>query len=401
MRSSTIYFRIGLLLALLLPVSSHAEPLLNGLAVHSELGKEQFIAGLYSSTLSESAKTILLDNAEKRVQVRIVADRLSSRRFKRLWIEGMAINASAKELAIHSQSMADFSNFLKIKLVAGDVFTIDRQAKNTVVSLNGSELGVIEDNRFFDVLLRTWIGPVPLSSDFRASLLTKGKLDSTLEGRYKNTQPSEERVQLVAESLKPKELETAAAPEKSGSKKVDVALSPPKIAAPIPAPVAVVSAPEIAAVGDAASPPKPALKQETVENKPKPTPVKRVVSAPRRPSLLDESLLDEEEEDIEFTAAGLLAESLYISKLKRWTNKHIKYPSRALDKGWEGNVRLLITIDRRGEVVTTTVTEKPRYRDLEKAALKAVKKANPFPAMPEEVRGEKFRFSLPIVFVLR
>ncbi|MBX2857873.1 MAG: TonB family protein [Cellvibrionaceae bacterium] len=393
---STIYFQIGLMLALFLPASSYAEPVLNGLAVHSELGKEQFIAGLYSSTLSSSAKDILLDQGEKRIEVKIVAERLSSRRFKRLWIEGMAINASAKELAIHSQSMANFSNFLKVKLATGDVFTVDRTAKNTQVSLNGSKLGTIADNTFFDVLLRTWIGPVPLSSDFRSNLLTQGKLNSGLKARYNRIQTSEERIKLVADSLRPQpaeEVETALAPvpAEEVNTEVDIALVPPNIVNPAP----------VAAFEPAVNSKPPSLNSDRVSEKPEPTPATKVAAAPPRPGLMEESLLDEEEEDIEFTAAGLLAESLYISKLKRWTNRHIRYPSRALNKGWEGNVRLLITIDRDGKVEATTVTEKPRYRDLEKAALKAVKKANPFPAMPEEVRGEKFRFSLPIVFVLR
>lgn len=117
----------------LLTPASFAAPLLNGVATQSELGKEQFIAGLFTSTLASEAKDVLVAQEDKRMQIRVTADRLSTRRFKRLWIEGMAINASSSELQKHAQHMADFSNMLKIKLMAGDIFTIDRTGSNVLI----------------------------------------------------------------------------------------------------------------------------------------------------------------------------------------------------------------------------------------------------------------------------
>ena len=58
-----------------------AEPLLNGLASHSELSKEQFIGALYLTTPSDSAQEILGNTEPKRIQVRITAESFSARRF--------------------------------------------------------------------------------------------------------------------------------------------------------------------------------------------------------------------------------------------------------------------------------------------------------------------------------
>lgn len=68
----------------LLTPASFAAPLLNGVATQSELGKEQFIAGLFTSTLASEAKDVLVAQEDKRMQIRVTADRLSTRRFKRL-----------------------------------------------------------------------------------------------------------------------------------------------------------------------------------------------------------------------------------------------------------------------------------------------------------------------------
>lgn len=407
----TIIAHTGLLILSLLIFAfrAHADPLLNGLAIHNELGQEQFIAGLFSSTLSKDAKTILLDKGEKRIQVRVVNRRISSRSFKRMWIEGIAINASSKELAEQSQNMATFSNMLKVKLVQGDIFTIDRSLDDVIVSLNGTKLGVINDPEFFDILLRTWIGPVPLSSDFRAALLTNGNLDPDTSARFNAIRPSEERIVALENFAKAKaEQQTEEKPNQTTpAAPVKVEVDKPKVAVALPPgpDVASVAAPKIA--------PPPAIEPVETKAAPKPDKPKKVVPTPTKPpkkvvalaapqeELLDESILEEEEDDIEFTAAGVLAQTLYISNLKRWTFKHINYPGRALERGWEGNVRLYITIARDGEVQDVVVTEPAPYKDLTKAAVKAVKKADPYPAMPEELPGDVFQFTLPIVFVLK
>src|SRR5690554_4544523 len=83
----------------LLCSSAYANALLNGLAVHEELGNEQFIGALYSETLSDNADALTNGSSAIRMELKIVAPTgLTTRRFRRMWIEGMAINNPSQQL---------------------------------------------------------------------------------------------------------------------------------------------------------------------------------------------------------------------------------------------------------------------------------------------------------------
>lgn len=389
----------GVMLALQsIALRAFAVPNLNGLSVHSELGKEQFIAALSVTTLSSSSRDILIASEEKQMQVRIVADRVSARSFKRMWIEGMAINASSSELTENAQTMADFSNLMKIKMVKGDIFTISREAESTKIILNGVTLGELNNPKFFDLLLRTWIGPVPLSSDFRDGLLVAGNIDSGLLARFDATFPSDTRVaavQSVIEAIPTPEPKVAAAPAKADVKpKVEVAA--PIVAAP----PAIAQLPRVKAPNNTATQAVTPAEPQVVAATPKPTP-KPVKAAPSQQALLDSDLLEEEEDDdLDFTAESLLTQQLYIASLKKWSHKYLRYPRRALDRSWQGNVRLSITLNRDGKVQDVVVIEESKHDTLTKAAVKAAEKASPFPAIPKEIAGDSFSFTLPVVFKL-
>ncbi|MFL0811601.1 MAG: TonB family protein [Agarilytica sp.] len=391
-----------------------AEPLLNGVATHAELGQEQFIAGLFTSTLSDSSGTILSTQEEKRIQVRVLAPRLSSRRFRRMWIEGMAINASPAELEKHANDMADFSNMVKIKMIAGDIFSVERREDAVRVSINSVMLGEIEDPQFFDLLLRTWIGPVPLSSEFRDALLTAGSIKPGPLTRFESTRPSDTRITAIESAVTAKLAgSTSGNSQTKQSSSPKVAVAAPKIEPEIAAPpqISAPSGPEEEEPTKIALAP-PTLddsSDETTEEPPEvaetpeppkatPAPVK-VVLAPQEEAL-DESIFDEEDDEV-FSAESLLKEQLYYSQLAKFTHKYIEYPQRAWDRGREGNIRLRVTINRKGKVKKTELLEEARYKSLNKAARIAVKNASPYPAIPEEISGDDYSFTFRIAFKIK
>lgn len=378
-------------------VSWHATaaPLLNGVAVHTELGKEQFIAGLYSDSLSADRNQLLSADVDKRVQVRVLADTLPSRRFKRMWIEGIAINSTQADLQANSQRMADFSNMLRVKLIAGDILTIDRSMKNgLVVSLNGTTLGTIEDRRFFDLLLGTWIGAVPLSSGFRDNLLSNGDIAPALLERYDAVRPTDQRIASVERAI------AASASEQQQSRATqrrDVAIDAPDLAK---TPPTLALAPPVLTNPNAPPAPKPAAPQQSKPEPAAPKETQVAKASSPQPTRVEDDVLDDDDEE-EFTAASLLSQQVYIGKLKNWAQKELKYPSRASSRGWEGNVRLDVTVDRKGSVIGIEVAEDARYSILTKEAVRAVKAAEPFPAMPPDVKGKEFLFTLPVAFKLQ
>lgn len=393
----------GTLLVLSAPLT-FAESLLNGLALHKEFNKDQFIGALYTDNLSADAATQLDNNVRKRLELRVVADRLSTRQLNSMWIEGMAINNPPDLLTSQAQHMVTFTGFIQRSLRAGDVLAIRGGAGRTTVLLNGTELGHIDSPDFFNMVLRTWIGNVPLSSEFRAQLLTNGDVNADLLAQFERLQPSSARSQAVAgwsqPAAEPRTEETAAAePERPepAAAAVEVEIAKPVLAAAdIPAPTlaeAPAPAPPAAAPAPAAPTPAPA-----------PAAIPQVAKAPAPPAAVtedDEDEFDDEEDSAPLlTAESLLSRQMYHSQLLRWTYQHIDYPKRAISKGHEGSVRLAVVIDRAGNVKNVVEVETSEYDSLNRAALKAIERSKPFPAMPEAIQGEEFAFSLPIQFKL-
>lgn len=375
-----------------------ADSLLNGLAAHKELGKEMFIGALYTDQLSKSAGELLQDNGDKRLELRITAKRLSSRRLNSLWIEGMAINIPGSQLANEAENMVGFTNMLRGKrLKQGDIISISSATgEGTLVELNGVRVGQLETDSFANLLLSTWIGSVPLSSEFRAGLLLAGEIPDERLARFEEIAPSAERRQQVAQWTAPK-----AAPQA------------PKVNTPAPIKTPDITAPTIAAptlispVVASPTPPEPAqaLAKATEVAPPAagtPTPLVSTSADILEDELLDDEFGEDELEDDAplLTAETLLSRQRFHSSLLRWTYKHIRYPNRAIDRGQEGSVRIAVIIDRDGQVIESSELESSRYSTLNKAAMRAVKKASPFPAMPDEIAGEQFAFSLPIMFKL-
>lgn len=391
-----------------------ADPLLNGVATHTELSQEQFIAGLYTSTLSTERNDILLREEDKRMQVRVTADSITPRRFRRMWIEGMAINSSSSELEKHSENMAAFSNMLRVRLAAGDIFTVDRTASEVSVIINGTTLGTINDPTFFDLLLRTWIGPVPLSSNFRDSLLKAGETDPDTLARFDATRPTDERIAAIENAIQNRPApatEPQVAQVDTSSEGASPSVARPAISAPGTT-AAVVRPPDLSL----AQPQQERSQQSSQQQEnagtptaptPRPTatptarPTQVAVAPKPAPSAARDSSVLDEEDDEEFTASSLLQQQLYIAELKRWSNKFTEYPRRALDRNQQGTVRVSVTIDRQGNVKNAEVVEETRYSLLNRGAVDIVEKASPYPAIPDDIAGENFTFSFPIIFQIK
>lgn len=420
--------RFVLFLSLFLPASSFAsEPVLNGVAIYSELGSEQFVAGLYTSKTTNDAKTILLDESDQRMEVRVLAGSLLGNRFKRMWIEGVAINAGTGEMAKHSQNLADFSNFMSIKLQRDDILSIARQGNTTLVRVNNLELGKIPSGEFYNLLLRTWIGPVPLSSGFRDGLLTAGKVDEKTISIYSKISPTPERIAVIRAALiaagknKGKPTEIAAKPEPAKVEPTKV--EPPVKEVAKTEPAAKEPVKEVAKV-DAAKPvEKPPVKPEVHEStapaaaSTAPAAVASATqtatqataqaasqvakavpstSAPPKPATKANEVFEEDEK--QETADSLLVQQLYIAKLSKRTAGFVKYPKAALSKEQEGTIRLAITINRAGQVTNVKSSSTNDIPVLNQAAVEAANRASPYPAIPEQIKSDSFTFTIPITF---
>src|SRR5690606_17577956 len=101
------------------------------------------------------------------------------------------------------------------------------------ISLNNVLLGTISDEKFFPMLLRTWIGSVPLSSTYRENLLKVGDISADLRARYDAINFSSTRATQVAAWTKPEPEPVTVASSSSSARSSTPATPAPVIEAPI------------------------------------------------------------------------------------------------------------------------------------------------------------------------
>ena len=91
----------------------------------------------------------------------------------------------------------------------------------------------------------------------------------------------------------------------------------------------------------------------------------------------------------------------YIATLQAWLEKHKKYPRRARTRRQEGVVLLSFAMDREGRVLDYRIMESSGYSLLDREVEAMIERAQPFPAMPEDLHEAKLDLVVPIQFYLR
>ena len=189
----------GLMLSLLLIFSSgaQAELKLDGSAIYQDLGKQQFVAALFVDDLSNNANSIQLQQSPKRMEVRIIND-YSKRRWLNLWMQSISINNDRESFSGSAQEVIDIMRAPKSAPKRGDVieYLFDPEL-GTSVRFNGTELIANYPPEVFNILLGTWIGPIPPSTAFKAQLLGDN-IDMDADELLNDIQPQSSRIALAA-----------------------------------------------------------------------------------------------------------------------------------------------------------------------------------------------------------
>lgn len=363
---------------------------LNGLAAHQELGSEQFIGALYLEATSDDRNIILAADGSKRMELRVTSDDgIAARRFSRMWIEGMAINNTNAVLTEQAENMVRFSNAFKGKLQKNDIVALSMVPGEGVdIVLNGVVLDTINDDDFFNLLLRTWIGNVPLSSTYRASLLQAGSVDAELRSRFEAIEPAQQRQQAILAWLEPEEEPEAEDEPQRDEERPPAPDADMGMAAVTPMDI---PRPELRVEPEDIPEPEP-------EPEPEPQPQRQAERAPTPPPVAVEE--EEEDEGALLTVESLRAQQVYFSSLMRSIQSNTKYPRRALQRDQQGEVRVSVIINRLGQIVRTEILEESEYRLINEAAVEAVNDSAPFPEIPNAIQGQVYEFSVPFTFRL-
>ncbi len=393
---------------------------LNGLASFVQLRKEYYIGGLYLETLSQDTGSAISISGRKRMEIHISIDKWSPRRFAQQWNQSILINNDQESLEEFADQILAFTSIAKDNLITGDRIVINMDPNDgTSVYLNSQRMMTVSDNAFFDILMNTWIGQRPPSSDFRNDILTlpTDSAGTELLIRYDSISPAESREQTVAAWVK--------AEQASNKPKAAVAVAAAPVSAAVPPPSfdTTVTAKRTTPTAEPKTKPKP-VKQPAVEqpklaapktsvtlDQPKlattelattkieqPKPELAPAPTPSPPQLtkdvVDATPKAQSPEDQE----KLL--KIYRSNALKLTYLNTRYPKRAMDFQQEGLVVLTVTLDRQGKVLNVIESSSTKHKLLNKAAIQAVKKTSPYPEVPKGLKGEKIEVDLPFKFQL-
>lgn len=373
---------ISFLLASFCSLTLAADPMLNGMAVHVDLGKEQFIGALYSTPLSENPDKLLANTQAMRMELKIVApDGVTTRRFSRWWIEGMAINNSATLLTEQADNMVKFDGLFKGRFAPNDTIAfISEPGKGVNITINDVLLGNIAGDKFFSMLLRTWIGKVPLSSDYKDGILKNGNVSAELKSRFDKIKPSKERTTEVAGWSKIKSAADLAA-EKEKEKEAKEAAAKSSSASSVD------SSKQLAA--QKAEQAKAEVAKLAAQKTATPVVATTVAAA-----------ANDDDEKPALTAQTLLARQFYVSDQLKKVYANVRYPKKALEKEQSGSVRLTIVINRQGNLISASIAQASEFEILNEAALEAVNKTT-FSPIPDAITGTTFEFNAPLRFTLQ
>ena len=100
------------------------------------------------------------------------------------------------------------------------------------------------------------------------------------------------------------------------------------------------------------------------------------------------------------TASAAAVTSWNISIAKQ-IERHKGYPPSALGRRESGVARVAFAIDREGHVIDRRIIQSSGHAALDQEAIATLERAQPFPAPPEELAGERFEFTVPVNFTVK
>lgn len=165
---------LTVLLSLLLLTKTASALELTGSAVYTQLNRDYYLAGLYLPATSNDPNTIFSAATAKRMQLLMRMPTWSPRRWHEHWQNNIAINNEDNQADERlQQALLAFMQFPHADLIYNDEVIIDYQAHgNSRVLLNGEQVLEVPGTEFINQILKTWIGKLPPSREFRQHILS-------------------------------------------------------------------------------------------------------------------------------------------------------------------------------------------------------------------------------------
>ena len=397
--------------------------LLNGVGVAKQLNEELYVVTLYATRPSREPLELLDARQRRRLQIRIVADRMYPSGVARHFRDLVSLNNPRDELGREAKNLNRFYGLFQQGLMRGDELVLDNvPGKGLLVSINGQKVADFSSPMLFDLLLRCFIGDKPPTLQFRSGLL--GEQDSATRAatlaRFAALQPQEERL-LIYANVKLPERETAepavSEPARPEPSRVELARTEPARAEPAPVKTdtgkAVASKPETSKSDTVAETKPPAKPEPTATAKPADKPLDKPVSKPPTtvadngiaPGAATAPVQAPAQKQLSADEISALLQR-YESQLRDRLLAGLEYPRRDMKRKYgitqmarqKGKVVLRLHLDIGGDINAAWLQERTNEPILDNTALALVDKLAPFPPLPKELPESAYEFYVTLEF---
>jgi TonB family protein len=352
---------------------SYAQPLISGqihgVATLEVSGDPKYLAAVTVPAAQASDAAGVLASSDAMI-FKVLDEKISARFWNRDLVQRVAINDDKGRLSALSEQLSELSKAFSAPFVRDDLIVISRKPSGILININGVEVATIDGEAFFEVLLNAWLGSVPPSSQFKRDLVSGAPSDASLNAlnHYANFAVNRRRTAGIV------------------NQRLESSRTEPQLAA-VPQTQSTDQQNEIEKQRQKAAEKLAAKRQE--EERAQKAEAERLakIEAKRQMELAKEARKREEQ------ALERFQRTLY-----NHPYAYVKYPARSLARREQGIVQVDVTIDKMGKLLHAQVAESSGSVRLDNAALAAVKAADPFPSLPEEINQDTVRFPLPLAF---
>lgn len=146
---------------------------LQGAAIRSwYLVVNGYVGALHLEKPSKQPSEIFLDESRQRMTFTMLVSKMSARRIANAFYDAIQLNTTEKEQLELEQDLQLFMGMIDGSLKKGDEGVFEYiPGTGARVTIAGEEKGIIPGKKFFNAILKVWIGETPPSQRFKEEIL--------------------------------------------------------------------------------------------------------------------------------------------------------------------------------------------------------------------------------------
>lgn len=143
---------------------------LNGGGTREKYWMDLYVAGLYLTSKSKDAASIVSANSSMAIRICIVSGMITSEKMTEAVDEGFKKSTGGKEANFKAQ-ITEFKKAFADPIKVSDVFDIVYAGEKITITKNGAVKGEIDGLDFKKAVFGIWLGKEPADNDLKAGML--------------------------------------------------------------------------------------------------------------------------------------------------------------------------------------------------------------------------------------